>query len=90
MHGTRMEVLEKQAELMQIPLKKIAVPENADMEIYNKTLENKLKFFSEKGINTYAFGDIFLTDLRAYREPRLRPYLLGPSKTERRRNARRR
>jgi uncharacterized protein (TIGR00290 family) len=71
MHGTRMEVLEKQAELMQIPLEKIYVPENADMETYNKTLENKLISFSEKGICTYAFGDIFLEDLRRYREDQL-------------------
>jgi len=71
MHGTRIEVLEKQAALMQIPLEKICVPENADMETYNKTLENKLNTFSAKGIYTYAFGDIFLEDLRKYREEQL-------------------
>jgi diphthamide synthase (EF-2-diphthine--ammonia ligase) len=38
MHGTRLEILEKQAELMQVPLEKIIIPENADMETYNKTM----------------------------------------------------
>ena len=71
MHGTRIEILGKQAELMQISLEKITVPENADMELYNKTMQNSLQKFIEKDIKTFAFGDIFLEDLRKYREDQL-------------------
>ncbi len=71
MHGTRVEVLEKQAELMQISLEKILVPENADMETYNKTMQNSIQKFIDQDIKTFAFGDIFLEDLRKYREEQL-------------------
>ena len=71
MHGTRIAILEKQAELMQIPLEKIVVPENADMELYNKTMQKSLQKFIENDIKTFAFGDIFLEDLRKYREYQL-------------------
>ncbi|KAA5533634.1 hypothetical protein F0919_13945 [Taibaiella lutea] len=68
MHGTRIEILEKQADLIGIPLEKIMVPENADMETYDKAMQKSLQKFIEKDINTFAFGDIFLEDLRKYRE----------------------
>lgn len=71
MHGTRIEILEKQAELMRIPLEKISIPENANMESYDKTMQNALQKFIEKDIKTFAFGDIFLEDLRTYREAQL-------------------
>jgi uncharacterized protein (TIGR00290 family) len=71
MHGTRVEILEKQSELMQIPLEKILVPENADMETYNKTMQNSIQKFINQDIKTFASGDIFLEDLRKYREDQL-------------------
>lgn len=71
MHGSRIEILEKQAALMEVPLKKIVIPENADMEIYDKTMQLALKDFIENDIKTFAFGDIFLEDLRKYREAQL-------------------
>jgi len=71
MHGTRIEILEKQAELMGLSLEKIRIPEHADMETYNKTMQHALQKFIEKDIKTFAFGDIFLEDLRKYREAQL-------------------
>jgi uncharacterized protein (TIGR00290 family) len=71
MHGTRVEILEKQAQLMNVPLEKIMIPENADMESYDKTMQKHIQKFTEKGVKTFAFGDIFLEDLRLYRESQL-------------------
>jgi uncharacterized protein (TIGR00290 family) len=71
MHGTRIEILEKQAELIGIALEKIFIPENADMETYDKTMQKALQKFIQRDIKTFAFGDIFLEDLRKYREVQL-------------------
>ena len=56
---------------MGIPLEKIIIPENADMETYDKTIQNALQKLIEKDIKIFAFGDIFLEDLRNYREAQL-------------------
>lgn len=71
MHGVREEVLELQAERMQLPLQKIYLPENADMASYNRIMGAAVAEVAGKGIRTMAFGDIFLEDLRRYREQQL-------------------
>jgi uncharacterized protein (TIGR00290 family) len=71
MHGVREELLDKQAEAIGIALQKVYMPEFCDMEVYDKLLSEKLKFFKEEGIEHTFFGDIFLEDLRAYREKQL-------------------
>ncbi|MGH2644823.1 MAG: diphthine--ammonia ligase [Chitinophagaceae bacterium] len=71
MHGVRKELLLKQAHAIGIPLQIIYLPEQADMQIYNRLIEDKLMEFSKKGIRYAIFGDIFLEDLRKYREEQL-------------------
>jgi uncharacterized protein (TIGR00290 family) len=71
MHGVREELLERQAESLRIPLVKCLIPTNASMQIYEaRTSEIISKFKSDK-IEAALFGDIFLEDLRAYREETL-------------------
>ena len=71
MHGVRIELLEKQAESIGLPLTKMLIPEMPTMEIYDEVMKNTLLEFQEKGIEYSIFGDIFLEDLRKYREDKL-------------------
>lgn len=71
MHGVRQELLRQQAESIGIPLHMIMMPEMPTMESYNEMMAQTLKKFKQDGIDYSVFGDIFLEDLRKYREERL-------------------
>jgi diphthamide synthase (EF-2-diphthine--ammonia ligase) len=70
MHGVREELLDKQAESIGIPLLKVRVNEGTNNE-YEKQMEIVLLKVKSEGINNVIFGDIFLEDLRVYRENNL-------------------
>lgn len=67
MHGVREELLDMQADSIGIPLLKVMVSEGTNME-YEKQMESLLLKAKSEGIETVIFGDIFLEDLRVYRE----------------------
>ncbi len=71
MHGVRAELLEKQAEHIGLPLQKLMLPEMPTMEVYNQVMHNMMRSFKEQGISHSVFGDIYLEDLRKYREDQL-------------------
>jgi len=71
MHGVRVSLLKRQAELIGIPLKIIYMPSMPTMEAYDAAMAKMLKAFKDEGIEYSIFGDIFLEDLRKYREERL-------------------
>ena len=71
MHGVRRELLERQAESVGLPLQKISIPKNASNEVYETQMEQALRAQQRNGVQQVAFGDIFLEDLRAYREKNL-------------------
>lgn len=73
MHGVRTELLRRQAEAIGIPLTMIELPEAPNMEEYEKEMENKVKSITAGGVHQAIFGDIFLEDLKIYRENKLRP-----------------
>ena len=73
MHGIRTTLLRQQADSIGIPLKIIELPENPDMAEYEKELETMINEISNEGIHHSIFGDIFLEDLKKYREDKLRP-----------------
>ena len=73
MHGVRTELLRIQSESLGIPLKLIELPEHPDMNEYEKEMEKKVNEISGEGIRHTIFGDIFLEDLKTYRENKLRP-----------------
>ena len=72
MHGVRRELLKKQAETIGIELIEIFLPESPSMEIYENELNKTLDFLLENEITHSIFGDIFLQDLREYRELQLK------------------
>ena len=67
MHGVREELLDMQAGSIGLPLLKAYVSEGTNEE-YEKQMESVLLQVKSEGIDTVIFGDIFLEDLRAYRE----------------------
>jgi len=71
MHGVREALLIKQAESIGIELYQIRLPEMPDMETYDKVMRLHLSKFKDEGITHAIFGDIFLEDLRTYRENKL-------------------
>lgn len=71
MHGVREALLIKQAESIGIPLYQIRLGEMPDMETYNSIMKTHLTKFKQEGITHSIFGDIFLEDLRLYRENKL-------------------
>jgi len=71
MHGVRRELLEAQAASLNIPLTTIELPEQPSMEDYEITMIQKVNWLKEQGITQSIFGDIFLEDLKNYREEKL-------------------
>ncbi|PWL39554.1 ATP-binding protein [Flagellimonas aquimarina] len=74
MHGLRREVLEAQAAQTSIPLDILEVPEKPSMEEYNALMKDKIMELQSEGYTQTVFGDIFLEDLKLYRERMLSPY----------------
>ncbi|HBM15649.1 MAG TPA: diphthine--ammonia ligase [Lentisphaeria bacterium] len=68
MHGVRNKLLEKQSESLGIPLRKVVIHKNSTNEDYEKEMGIVLQDFKEQVASTVVFGDIFLEDLRKYRE----------------------
>ena len=72
MHGVSEELLEQQAEEIGLPLTKIYFPEEVSMESYNSIMESNLIDIISKGDYKYSvFGDIFIDDLKEFRETKL-------------------
>ena len=71
MHGVRRELLQRQAESLHLPLHEVFIPPQCVNSIYEARMEEALRVFFEQGIRRVAFGDIFLEDLRLYREKNL-------------------
>ena len=71
MHGVREELIEAQAGSIGIPLLKVYVYEGNNAE-YEQQMSRVLLKVKAMGIRTVAFGDIFLEDLRAYREEKMK------------------
>src|SRR6476661_2676714 len=71
MHGTRRSLLEAQAEATGLPLIKIPLPWPCSNEIYEAEMKRAVEQMLVDGISVIAFGDLFLEDIRAYREKQL-------------------
>lgn len=71
MHGVRRELLELQTKSLNLPLTLMEIPEMPTMESYENAMNQVLLPLVEQGAEVSIFGDIFLEDLRAYRENKL-------------------
>jgi len=71
MHGVREELLDRQAAAIGLPLQKVYLDTAPDNSAYERSMEDALTVVKNEGITKAAFGDIFLEDLREYREVQL-------------------
>lgn len=74
MHGLRRELLNAQITELGLPANTIELPEQPDMTEYERQMINAVSSLKDEGFTHSAFGDIFLEDLRKYREEQLAKY----------------
>ena len=71
MHAVREELLEAQADALGLPLWKVPIPSPCPNEVYEQAMAAAVKRAVSQGFTHIAFGDLFLEDIRRYREERL-------------------
>jgi uncharacterized protein (TIGR00290 family) len=71
MHGVRRSLLEQQADSLGVPLHPIAIPKDCPNEIYEARMREAVEHFKARGITKVAFGDLFLQEVKQYRDERL-------------------
>jgi uncharacterized protein (TIGR00290 family) len=71
MHGVRRSLLTAQAASLGFALEEVRIPQNCTNEIYEQRMQQSLETFQQQGISSAVFGDLFLQDVRAYREERM-------------------
>jgi len=71
MHGVRRSLLVQQAESLGIALHQIMIPEDCSNEIYETRMRAAWSELKARGITKIAFGDLFLEDVKQYRDERL-------------------
>jgi uncharacterized protein (TIGR00290 family) len=71
MHGVRRELLKSQADSLGITLVTVELPDQPGMKDYEKAMSDKTSMLKSRGCDHAIFGDIFLEDLRRYREQKL-------------------
>jgi len=78
MHGVREELLDRQAEAVDLPLVKVEVPFPCPNEVYERAMAATLARLRSEGVEVVVFGDLFLEDVRRYRESRMEGTGLRP------------
>lgn len=71
MHGVRRELLHRQAESIGLPVEEVTIPPQCPNSVYEERMGETILRYRGRGIRHVGFGDIFLEDLRAYRENKL-------------------
>ena len=79
MHATRLEMLHRQAEAVGLPIQTINLPDPCTKEQCDDIMRQFVIASSAKGIKLMAFGDLFLEDVRKYREGQLRGSGIEPA-----------
>jgi uncharacterized protein (TIGR00290 family) len=78
MHGVREELLDLQAKSMKIPLEKVQIPYPCPNIVYEEKMQEVLSRWKKNGVTHVIFGDLFLEDIRKYRETNLMKLDLKP------------
>ena len=68
MHGVRCALLDEQAAAIGVPLRKVTIPPGASNAQYEAAMHEALREFKWAGVTRVVFGDLFLTEIRAYRD----------------------
>lgn len=73
MHGVREELLDAQGAAVGLAITRVKIPFPCPNDVYEKRMGAVVASLLAEGVDTFAFGDLFLEDVRAYREEALRP-----------------
>ncbi|WP_135827493.1 adenine nucleotide alpha hydrolase [Halorussus halobius] len=71
MHGVRRDLYERQAEAVGLPIRFVEIPEAASNDEYEAAMAEATADYERRGVDRIAFADLYLDDVRAYREARL-------------------
>ena len=71
MHAVRRELLEAQADRLRIPLHVVEIPSPCPNDVYEASMQDAVDVARADGVDSMVFGDLFLADVRAYRERNL-------------------
>ena len=71
MHGVRRDLYERQADAVGLPIRFVELPEDASNDEYERRMAEVTADYERRGIDRIAFADLYLEDVRAYREDRL-------------------
>jgi uncharacterized protein (TIGR00290 family) len=71
MHAVRVDVLQAQADALGLPLWRVPIPSPCPNEVYEQAMAAAVKHAVDEGFSHVAFGDLYLEDVRRYREERL-------------------
>ncbi len=72
MHGVRETILDAQARAAGLPIWKVSIPSPCPNSVYEDRMGRALEELKRAGVTRVVFGDLFLEDIRAYREEKLR------------------
>jgi uncharacterized protein (TIGR00290 family) len=78
MHGVREELLYAQGKAVNLPVWKVELPDACSDEMYEEAMGSVLKWAKSVKVEAVAFGDLFLEDIRAYREKQMEPTGIKP------------
>ncbi len=70
-HGVRGELLKRHAKSLDLPLIQIPLPSPCPNDVYDRAMASALQQPRAEGIRHVVFGDLFLEDIRSYRESRM-------------------
>ncbi len=71
MHGVRRDLLHEQASSLGLAVEEVWIPKNSPNATYEQRMRAVLEKYLAMGVKKVAFGDLFLEDIRSYREKRL-------------------
>jgi len=71
MHGVRASLLERQIEALRLPSVKVMLPSPCSNEVYEERFARACELLKREGVRHIVFGDLYLEDIRAYRERQL-------------------
>lgn len=78
MHAVRSELLRRQANAVGVPLRVVEIPSPCSNDEYEAAMGKCVADAVTEGVDCFAFGDLFLEDIRAYREQKLAPSGVRP------------
>ena len=71
LHGVRRALVEQQAQSLGLPLEEVFIPKDCPNQEYEFKMRDTLTRFKQVGVKLVAFGDVFLEEVRKYREDNL-------------------